>query len=66
MNNTKLQQAIALSGGSIGTTSISLDDVPTLEGPRQDQIQRFNEQFKEWKRKTEIRLSQQIVRPTSG
>lgn len=58
---SKLEQVTALSNGQRTVQAITLDDVPQLEGPRADQIQRFNEGMREWKRKTEVKLSEQII-----
>jgi hypothetical protein len=63
---TKLEQVTALANGQRSVQAITLDDLPTLEGPRPDQIQRFNEGLKEWKRRTEVRLSEQMVQPTQS
>lgn len=60
----KLAEVLALSNGQRVAQSIQLDDFPELAGSRPDQIQRFNEQMKEWKRRTEVRLSEQATVPT--
>lgn len=62
----KLSQALALQNGRRSSQFIQLDDFPVLEGPRMDQIQMFNERAKIWKRKTEVRLSEQINTTNSG
>jgi hypothetical protein len=61
---TKLEQVLALSQGTRAVQAFQLDDMPMLEGPRPEQIARFNEGLREWKRRTEVRLSEQMKVPT--
>lgn len=63
---TKLAQAIGLSGGTRSPQVIQLDDPPILANASPAAIQRFNEDFKTWVRKQEVRLSEQIVKTAQG
>jgi hypothetical protein len=64
--NSKLPAALALSTGSASAQSITLPEMPLLEGPRADQIQRFNEAMRDWKSRAEVQLTQQILKTTSA
>jgi hypothetical protein len=59
--STKLEQVLALSTGRKVPQAITLPEFPALEGPSASQILRFNEAMRDWKRKAEQAISEQIV-----
>lgn len=59
---SKLEQVMALAPQRNAANGFELDPLPELLNPSPDAIRQFNEGMKEWRRKTEIRISERLAR----
>jgi hypothetical protein len=56
---------MAIAAKRNAANTFELDPLPELLNASPDAIKRFNEGLKEWKRRTEVRLSERLAAPTA-